>query len=448
MAETVTISGSEHRKKVCRALTNVLVESKLGERFNPQAFYMLLSSNFAVLSRPEGIDLTPIWGSLYAQVGNDSRLPGLFLAFQNHLASLGINAIVPPQLATIASQDRSRAVSAAFSIPGTPEEAVVEEIPVADLRFETGEMPILDPSELLPLVPQSLSSENRREVTLCIIQNLRKAPFGPRLDASQLAFRLDKYFDQICDGQTLDLTPLLESLQSIEGFSFRDVYPSLVAIEQRIAEFRLGLRVPDLGISAEEGAKLVAEAEDREKAAQTRPSPIVPRGTPPPPESGKKPPSTLRRDRVLRHYGLLGLSSKQWQVIRVVLLLGSLGALAVFGWLTRPNRPLRADEYALPLTSAGVRAGIFVGTLNDRLWYSLKESERTVVLSQFEEQIKSTSVGGNARVIDRHGRVVIKATANGTLVPSKFVLKSPDGVQPPTPGKARNPREFASDRKL
>ncbi|MEL6189789.1 MAG: hypothetical protein AAFU79_34635, partial [Myxococcota bacterium] len=96
----------ERRKTVCRALANVLQKSPLADEFDPKAFYMLLSTNFAVLDREEGFDLGPLWTTLGGP--GDLRQAGLFLAFDERLRQLSLTTILPSEIAEMDEDTRLR----------------------------------------------------------------------------------------------------------------------------------------------------------------------------------------------------------------------------------------------------------------------------------------------------------------------------------------------------
>lgn len=419
------------RKTVCRALTNVLHRSVLANRIDPKAFYMLLSTNFAVLYRDETFDLAPLWDSLAAKLGDETRLYGLFLGFNDCLRQLNLRAHLPTHVAQLDESRRHSALDQAFT--DGPVEAVVENL----LDIDTGELPTLETHALLPVV----SDEQRRDITRAVVQSLKSSAAGPGIDGAQLAFGIDQHFRDLCDGRTFNLEPILDGLREASGFSDAQVFVGVGRMQKRLAELGVALRVPPLNVSEEDGKRLEKEAEAVERAERRRATTGPSRTpTPPPAPIDSSDLSTQRgtkREQRLRRYGLLGISSRRWQSIRLAVVSILLLTSASIAWLSRPNRVLDPKDYPIPLQRADLKAGAFLGILDDRKWYQIPTELRSERIELMESKLRAKGLQADAQIFDQRSRLVIRARSTGQMRGSRFVLLSPDGVQPPPPGAPR-----------
>lgn len=433
-------STVERRKTVCRALANVLQKTPLAEEFDPKAFYMLLSTNFAVLDRDEGFDLGPLWTTLGGP--GDLRQAGLFLAFDDRLRQLNLTSILPPEVAEMDEETRQRAVSQAFSREAG--DAEVDTLASDEYLFDTGEMPELSPDELRPLI----SDELKREIISAVVRGIKRSAVGVRIDGGQLAYRIDESFDELCDGKSIDVGPILDSLRDFQP-DVGDLYVALVRIHRRLTELRIDLRAPDLGVDAETGARLVEAADTEEKAALRMATAAAPATrTSAPAEAPPPPPPTERtethRDLQLRRYGLKGMSAARWRLVRWVvmttLLVTALGA----AWALRPNRILDFKSYPMPLRTAKLKSGLFVAQLDDARWYRMPFGDRSVAVRRMEARLRDEGRLIDATILDARKRVVIRALGS-ELRASRQAMESPDGVTPPKPGPYREPSDMARE---
>ena len=287
---TQDLTPFERRKMVCRALANVLRKTSLEAEIDSKAFYMMLRTNFAVLDGAEGIDLNPIWVTL----GGPGNLPrtGLMLAFERRIAQLGFDVVLPQEILSMDPEARARALQSAY---GEGREVSADLIPVDEEAFDTSEMPELSPAELRPM----MSVELRREIIQAVVRALKKSQIGHQIDGSQLAYRMDQSFDDLCDGRAIDVASILQRLEPFDPDA-EDMYVALARMERRLAELGIQLRAPDLGIDPKRGATLISNADTAEAVSPLRPS--VARSLTselPPPharaESGLRPSATSRR---------------------------------------------------------------------------------------------------------------------------------------------------------
>jgi hypothetical protein len=328
-------------------------------------------------------------------------------------------------------------------------EAVVEAVPASDLDLDSDEIPSLGSQDLQPVVTEAL----RREVTRDIVAGLKGSPVGTLIDGATLAYRLDQHFADLCDGRSFDFRPVLEGLRQMPGFTDRLAYVGLVRIRRKLEEHGLELKLPDLDVPEGEREKLLAEAEEverreraqRRKSSSSREEEERPAGPKSPSNTLEVPaPQGGRREQRLRRYGLLGLGSRRWRVIRIgvlsVLLLGT----GVTAWLMRPHRSLDPQRFPLPLSQAEVHHGAFSGRLVDARWYGLTPAQREAAVEKMNDALRAAGVAGRALIFDERGRLVMRGAGKGGLEASRFALESPDGVTPPPPGPARDPAEAAA----
>lgn len=432
------------KRAICRALTTVVGRSALKEQVDPKSFHMTLVTSFAVLQSGNGLDLRPLWPTL-AQVApmDDPRLAGIFLGFAHTLRGrFGIPTILPEPVEALPDAEKQRALDTAFTTAAV--EAVVESV---DESETTDEMLVsLGSQDLVPVVADDL----RRELVNTVTQSLKASPAGPLIDGAQLAYVLDSKFLELFDGKSLDLGPIVEALRTIDGYTDQAGYVGFVFIHRRLSERGLQLLLPELDVDPVEGQRLVAEAEAKAKAERRRhsnreTSPVAPS---PRSESGTNDQASARtatpeggskKERDLRRYNLLGLSSARWRLIRMSIAAVVLLSGLVFAWVTRPNRPLDAEGWGIELTKAEIYEGRFVGVLDEKHWYEHPIQLRPRRVERLTEALKERGVLNGARIVNARGDLVIREKA-GHMNAARVVLESPDGITPPPPGPAIDPK--------
>ncbi|MBX2812007.1 MAG: hypothetical protein KTR25_09355 [Myxococcales bacterium] len=441
----VTKSSTENRRAICRALTNVLVESNLGSQVNSRAFYMLLSSNFRSLMTPSGFDLIPVWRSLVAQTDNDPNLPGLFVALQENLTKHGLESIAPSRIANMPLDARSKAIQIAFG--GSNKEALIDQIPAGEISFNTDKIPVLESHELIPLAePETPPEDLRQEIIHHIIHSLKITPIAKKTNTSRIAFLINENFDSLFDGKNFDLVPILGVFSSTPDYSHRAIYPCIALLHSQLEEMGIGLLVPDLGITPEEGASLLKDAKKNHGREQHQwNSPSSSALQQPIPSTHHRSQRSSWTEHKLNLYGLSRQAPSFWHKIRIggfsLVLLSTIS----IAWLIRPDRPLEPTAYALPLKSASLQSGIFVGNLDDYAWYLLRPPQRKELVQLFEQEIRNRGLANNAIIIDDKGRRVLQANYSGQVSVSKFALESPDGIKLPGQGKYRDPLDIAKE---
>lgn len=363
-----------------------------------------------------GFDLNPVWESLNGQVQHTQLLSGLFIAFQEHLAKLGLESIPPPHIENMSLPEQTRMVALTF---GQDEnEALVEKIPTDDFDFNTHEMPTLEPHELIPLVevePLAIPAERRHLIIQHITQGLKKTSLAKEIDFSQLAFRLDEYFERFFSHEknTLDLSPLLKSIQDLPSYSDEEIYVGLVYIQKKLGDLGISSKTPDLGITPDAAERILSTYEP--KTTSSKPQKMLAK------PNKQKPSVQSTQHKPLKNFYIPGFSPA-----RVTLILTLIG-LSIFAWFNRPNRPLDPSQFPLPLNASHLRDGIFVGLLDETHWYALSSQERKQRLERMESTLQARKLSKNAIIVDRQNRIVVRSKNNGKLDPSQFVMNSPNG---------------------
>ncbi len=421
------------RKRLFRALTSVLERSGVGDEVDPKSFLVLLNGNHAVLVRDRRMDLRPLWGTLAGQVDEqDIRLTGLFLGFASSCTALGFEPTLPESVAALDGEARAAAEREVFGINGQDGTASLDEADEPPPLLETG--------DLRPVV----SEELRRETIRLVVQCLKSSEAGPLIDGAQLAYRVDAFFDRLCDGERFDLRPIMQGLREIGGLSDADVFVGIARLEQRLAELGLALDWPELDVSEVERDRLLAAAKaaetvERRRVAPQRASSTLVDAPAPPLVEGRRP----KRDERLRRYGLLGWSSARWRTVRLLVLAAVLTGAAVGAWVTRPDQSFDPGQFEVPFVRAGLSGGQFVAHLDERRWYALSRGEREAKAASLRAWLEGRGLASRAQVFDQKGRLVMRAGTDTAFAAARFVLESPDGIQAPPPGKKIDPKDAA-----
>lgn len=284
--------------------------------------------------------------------------------------------------------------------------------------------------------------QRRRDLVNALVKAVRESPDGHLIDGAQLGYQVDAHFEKLCDGERMDVTPMVDSLRGVEDFSERSIYAALVGAHRALDEQGMELVAPPLQLSEAEMAEVVAEvrarARDRARIDARAPSsePAAPPGQA---ASRAASPGRSSKEERLRRYHLLGMDPKRARWIRRTLLVVTLLSLGAFAWFGRPDRPLDPSPYPVPLASAKLEGGRFAGRLNDKAWYRQPPERRRPMLESMEEALRNDGFIAGAVITDRHGRVV--AQAIGTqLRGSRWMLESPDGERPPPRGQPIDPK--------
>lgn len=468
----------DRRRTVCRALTTALEESELAGRVEPGTFFMWLSANFDALVRGERFDLRPLWTSLEGELGPHPVLPGLFLGLADRVGTQGLVPVLPPALDELDDGGRRDALSVAYGQPmlTPPSDGVTtKEIPVSDLELESppvlgtddlqpvpaDPLPELTSQDLRPIsegpagkvesrarAPVLLTKDRQRDIVNAVVKAIRGSPLGHLVDGGQFAYQLDAHFLDVSDGQRFDMGPVMDSLRAVEGFTERGVYAALLGVHRRLDELDVDVHAPPVQlteadaaeVAAEERARARAQREERVRAGPTS-GPVNEAGSPVAPAETPKPQENTK-DARLRRYGLQPLPKGRLRAARAVFFALVLMGVGVAAWMNRPDRSLEASSFPMPLRSAEVQSGMFVGHLDDAKWYQQPGRARKGILDSMSRTLADRRLASGAVIIDGQKRIVAREK-KGKLDGSRWLLESPDGTSPPPQGKTRDPRNGA-----
>lgn len=432
------------KKEVCRALTNVVRNSPLAEQIDPKSFFVMLNTNFSVLYQQDTLDLVPIWEALAADQA-PPPLYGLFVAFEQTASERGFRVSQPPAVVALSPEQRA---SYHALVAHNGAEAPPSVVELSDDEFfqtdpNATALPLsLGTGDIAPYVPDEL----KRDIVQLVVQSLKAAPVGEKLDNAQLAYLVDSNFSELCDGTSFDFAPVLGGLRQLDGVQDSDVYAGVVLLEQGLAERDIELKplhmdvdqalAPQLVQAAEEKARAEAERAAAEARARAR-EPIAspPKAPAPTPSEPAEPPrGHEKREQRLKSYGLRVLGEGQMKVLRYGVLMLALGTVLGLGWMYRGDRELdvaRFQESGFPLARAELREGAFLATVDDSKWWPLPVRERKVRLERFEEIMRANGWVPNAQIRDGQDRLVVTAVGGGKLAVAPFFeLGAADGSIP------------------
>lgn len=431
---------SDTKKDVCRALTNVVRKSPLVDRIDPKSFYAMLNTNFNVLYHEGTLDLVPVWEAL-APAEVPPPLYGLFLAFEGAAAQSGFSVRLPPVVEGLSAEQRTNYVALVRGSNGQAPPSVVE---ITDDEFYQTDpnapaIPLsLGTGDLKPFVPDDL----RREVVQLVVQSLKTAPVGQKLDSAQLAYLVDSNFEDLCDGQTFDFAPILGGLRQLDGVKDADVYAGVVALEIALGERDIALQPIHMDVDRELAARLVMEAEAEarrraeEAAAEVRARGHSKEAPPPPPVQSqplKVPRGEEAREQRLRSWGLRMLTGRQLKVLRYAVL--AVGLLSVVGlaWALRLDKDIGAGTFEghFPMKEAGLQQGVFQGVVDDSKWWDLSLPDREKKIEALQKVMFDNGWIPQAQIRDTKGRLVVVGMGGGKLsVAAFFRFGKEDGTIP------------------
>lgn len=426
---------AETRKVVCRTLTNVVRSSQLGAEIDPKTFFMMLNANYPVLYRAGLIDLSPLWEALHSGHRRE-QLFALFLEFAAATEELGIPVSLPSDVKQLTAEER-QIYRERFGAEGTPlplDVAFVEEIGAEAVDAPAPSL-VLATGDLKPFIPDDL----RRQLIQLVVDCVKAAPVGARVDRAQLAYLVDNNFTDLCDGVRFDFEPILGGLRQLEGFTDADVYVGLVRVRAGLKELGIELSHAPLSVTPELGERLLEEAKKRDSIAaqETTPRspPAIARAVAEPQTAPNEDDAKLSgRERRLRRWGLLGVSSKTLRRIRIAVGMVLIISMGTFAWLTRPDRPLELAKFgqAVPLKEATLFQGTFQGVLDDDKWWALPVDQRKAKFEAFEALLRAEGLVNNSQVRDGQRRLVMTG-AVGKLKGARFFLEGDrEGNLPPS----------------
>lgn len=431
---------SDTKKDVCRTLTNVVRASAMADQIDPKSFFMMLNNNFNVLFHQGTLDLAPVWDAL-TQTDAPPPMYGLFVAFEQAAVDKGFKVALPAIVAGLDAQQRQM-YTALLVKPEQPAD-LPDVVELTDDEFFATDPSAkaitlsLGSQDLKPFIPD----EMRREIVHIVVQSLKTAPVGEKLDSGQLAYLVDSNFEDLCDGQTFDFAPILGGLRQLDGVQDSDIYVGVVQLEHALAERQLTLQPLQMDVDPELAQRLMAEAEAQarlraevaaeEARTKTLDTPPAPQNTPKP--ALEVPRGAEAREERLNRWGLNILSGRRMRLIRQITLVVSLLVVAGMGWFMRPNRTLDLDGFkrSVPMKSAELKDGLFFGVVDDSSWWNLPAEVRRKRVKSLEAFMLKNGWILNSQIRDSQGRLIMIGKGGKELNVTKFfVVGTADGTVP------------------
>jgi hypothetical protein len=403
----------ELKKQVSRTLTNVLKASALRDRIDPKAFFLMINSNFALLYQGNRLDLGPIHDALAPQ-HSDIRLEGFFAELAEAATNLGIEVGLPRAMQGMTTEEIQLAqADFQMSIDGDLSRAEISASGLTPLPS------LLADDAIKPLISDDL----RRQVIQATVQAIKTAPVGQKVDGAQLAYLIDNNFDQLCDGETFDFQPILDGLRELGTIDDTEIYVAVVKLRSSLQELKLNLSGVKLAVDDTLGARLVADAKRHElrtadiaaTVAATKTSSI---DLPQPQEKRAE-----NKEQELKRLGLGRENARRAKIIRMSALVMAMIMLGTFAFISRPNRGLDAAHYkGLPMKSAELVEGNFVGVLDDTGWYKLDLKKRETHLREFEAEMRAAGLIQDLQVRDPKGRLCVTSNGPNDLMGASFFM--------------------------
>jgi hypothetical protein len=430
-------SVADTKRGVCRALTEAIRESPLGQSIDPKGFFTMVSNNYELLQDGQGIQLAPVWDAL-VQAHAPDTLSGLFLKMQASVEALGVAAKLPPAVERLSDRERNEALASHQAPPvdrtvGSQLMEVLGEH-TGDVRFDPNEAQNLRTDDLYPVV----SEEQRKALIRIVLDAVRIAPVGQRVNGTQLGFHLDANFFASFDGRVFHFDPLLAVLGA-ESASPEEVYATCVAIRHQLTQRSVPCEVPDLGLSAAKRTKIEEEILNS----------ILTRST-----GSLRDPANASQQHTTGNLGEKASSRKRHgelpdertrkqrrAVVQSAAGLLVVGAIGAFGYLTRPNRHIDLQAFAntVPLLSAQMKQGTFSASLDEKAWYAMPPEAREKAVAAFGAMVVKKGLVRDMQVFDAKGRVVMMNPDGKRVVAAPIIMKGAGPQESPTPEKPRQP---------
>lgn len=386
----VSQASTEDRKKaLVRGLSGLLRVSPVSADVDPKNFFMLVNSNYAILVNEDRLDLGPLWDALAARAGQED-LTALFLKFEEKSRQLGFQVVLPPAVDSLDAGARAASLE----------------------HFERtqGGTPL---PQLEPVFQQT--GDLHRRVLRSVVHGFRASPVGQKIDSSQLNYFIGERLPELFDGKTFDAQPVVEALRE-QGIEDPDIYVGVALAQERLATLDVVLPEPVLNVSQDLKADLLRRAQSQDVPA-----------APPPPREREKPAKTEEHRKTkaeqLRSMGLGGTKKGNSRVLRLSIMGVLLAGAVVASYLSRPNRSLTVSPYegTLPLKSAQLVDGAFVGTLDVSAWDELTPEERRDRLDSFSDVVRGRGLGQDLQVRAPTGELLIVSTEKGIRAPPRFI---------------------------
>ena len=427
MSELLSPDPAEQKRAICKALTRVVRNGPLASTLDPKAFFMMLNANYAVLYRDEHFDLNPLWEALSAQ-HSTTQLTGLFIRFAETLQKRGLHVVLPPQVSDLTLEQQRMHLDAFETSSQTIDTDVeAETMPLTDELFEAepsaeGPAPLLQLStgDLKPVVEPD--ADLKREIVQAVITSVKAAPIGERVDSSQLAYLIDSNFDSLYRNSTFDLDPILQGLRDLGNVFDRDLFLAPALLKEALRPHNIAVRHQRLDVSEAEARQLIeqhykaiAQAKREQQYALTHTADT--QAPPAEPTSSVNLPRAEARKTQLRTMGLGRSSGRVAQRVRIGLMLVVLVGIAAPAYLLRPSRQLSTSPYAtsVPLKSAQLNSGVFVGILDEAKWWALPLDQRKARMRVFEAEIARQGFAPDCQVFDEKRRLLVTSVGSGKL---------------------------------
>lgn len=398
----------------------------MAAELDPKAFFMMLNANYAVLYRDGVFDLTPLWEAL-AQQHEEESLVRLFLRFASTLQAHGLSVALPPVIAGLSPEQQQAYLEAVGGSASSEAQTVSLTDELEGLSSDAPNPPLVE-LEAADLRPH-LDGEARREIVSAVIQAVKAAPVGERVDTSQLAYLVDSNFDTLCDGQTFDLDPILGGLRDLGNVYDRDLYLAPALLKEALRPYGINVSHQKLDVSDAEGRQLL-EIHHRARAKAKRDVMIAvnrnadqPAG---PPSASVEPlPRAQAREEKLREMGLGAANPVLVRRIRLAVLATLLVLIGLPSYLLRPDRelPLSPYEGTVPLKSAELMNHTFFGVLDGAKWWPLPFDQREKRLRAFEAIIKQEGLSAGLHIVDAKKQLVITGVGAGRLRGAPFLMR-------------------------
>jgi hypothetical protein len=400
--------SSDDKRVVCSALTNALRASVLKDAIDPNAFFMMVNANFALIYKDGTVDLGPLWDPLAAG-RREEDLFVLFLKFGEAARDLGLQVQLPPRVRS-GSGGGARTPPPAAKTPPPP---VRSPGSAGSASTSGSSLPAVRSSQG---TPAPLASSLAQEIAAQLVNAFKTSPAAPKLNLSAVqAFVLGR-FEELFDGKRFDINPILGAVMEIGSISEAEIYVGIVRFKSMLLAMDIEMVEPALTLDPATRARLVSEAQS-ETLVQPAVEPKEPRkapkaGIPPSAFTDPKAPSP-RTEQRLEQFGLKGQPAKKRAAIRTGVLAGVGVALIAAAWLMRPVREIDLGPYGevFPLVRVRIIDGIFVGRIDEGRWASMDATSRNVAMKKLEAVLKTNGYLDEAHdevtIVDSQGRMVV-----------------------------------------
>jgi hypothetical protein len=404
------------KKAVCKAFTSVVRGSALP--IDPKAFFMMVTTNYAMLVQDKRLDLSPLWDAM-ASAHAPEQLHGVFLMFRLKAMDLGLKVLLPGPVDRL-SEDQMRAAMQPWTGVMLPDEPT----PYDPLPYEP--LPLqLNTNDIRPFIPEEL----RRKIVAVVSSAIRTSPIGTRFDAAKLTFEIDSAFESLFDGRAFDFAQVIDALRETEVLADQEVYRAVARAKIDLTAIGIDVVEPQLALNTQEKQNIIDEMRrSEERAARERATGSIPpqNGESAPPAEASATPKRTTRDEQLEKYGLSSVrEEKRSFPFRIVAMVVVLLAIGVAWFLTRPNRELDHLDYdkIMPMTHAELIDGTFQCTIDDSRWFNLKPEQREERLAKFESMLLERGLVEDMQCRDKSARLVITAAGPNKITGAAFFLR-------------------------